>query len=165
MAWSSWFTSSSSSSSSSSKSTNAEKAQTSCDPKNSKKPTNANNIPYNLANSRYHPDQQNNLDTTRVTSSIPIGDTRPRHQRLPSSSSPSSSNDASTSSSTSSCPHSSSSPGGSTWVYPSPQQFYNALKRKGFYPDERDMNAYVITHTRQIEWTHLCNCSYFLLEC
>ena len=29
---------------------------------------------------------------------------------------------------------------GGTWLYPSPQQFYNAMKRKGYAANETDMD-------------------------
>lgn len=32
------------------------------------------------------------------------------------------------------------------WVFPSPQRFYNALRRKGWEPQERDMTAVVAIH-------------------
>jgi len=32
------------------------------------------------------------------------------------------------------------------WVYPSEQQFFNAMRRKGWQPDERDMPAVVAIH-------------------
>ena len=32
------------------------------------------------------------------------------------------------------------------WVYPSEQQFYNAMKRKGYSPHEEEMNAVVAIH-------------------
>ena len=58
------------------------------------------------------------LRTDRESSSIPRGDAAPAHQ--PSGSAAS-----------------------RTWTYPSPRQFYDALRKKGFQPDERDMDAYV----------------------
>ena len=36
--------------------------------------------------------------------------------------------------------------GQGTWMYPSQQMFYNAMKRKGWNPDENDMNAVVAIH-------------------
>ena len=35
---------------------------------------------------------------------------------------------------------------GKTWVYPSHQQFYNAMKRKGWDPHEEDMPTVVAIH-------------------
>jgi len=32
------------------------------------------------------------------------------------------------------------------WVYPSPQMFFNAMKRKGYEPQETDMNIIVAIH-------------------
>jgi hypothetical protein len=32
------------------------------------------------------------------------------------------------------------------WVYPSPQMFYNAMRRKNWQPAEEDMNAIVAIH-------------------
>jgi cytochrome c heme-lyase len=34
------------------------------------------------------------------------------------------------------------------WVYPSEQQFFNALLRKGWQPDERDVPAVVHIHNQ-----------------
>eukprot|EP00501_MAST-03F_sp_TOSAG23-6_P002531 GSMAST32.ASY1.ANO1.2670.1 assembled CDS len=42
---------------------------------------------------------------------------------------------------------------GNTWVYPSEQQFYNAMKRKGYTPDERDMNTIIAVHNTVNERT------------
>ena len=106
----------------------------------------ANNIPCKLSNSQHHPDQRAALDTNRVTSSIPIGDARPRHQKTEQSETCSTNSSAcpsSRSTSSDSVPEPTAN-GSSRWVYPSPQQFYNALKRKGFNPDEKDMDTYVL---------------------
>jgi cytochrome c heme-lyase len=35
---------------------------------------------------------------------------------------------------------------GATWVYPSPQRFYNAMKKKGWNPQEHDMDNIVQIH-------------------
>ena len=35
---------------------------------------------------------------------------------------------------------------GDTWIYPSEQQFYNAMKRKGWEPKEHDMKVVVAIH-------------------
>lgn len=35
-----------------------------------------------------------------------------------------------------------------TWVYPSPQQFYNALIRKGWSTPEEQVEAMVLIHNR-----------------
>lgn len=34
------------------------------------------------------------------------------------------------------------------WEYPSPQMFYNAMKRKGWKPEERDMTTVVAIHNQ-----------------
>lgn len=34
------------------------------------------------------------------------------------------------------------------WEYPSPQMFYNAMKRKGWKPEERDMSTVVAIHNQ-----------------
>ena len=39
------------------------------------------------------------------------------------------------------------------WVYPSPQMFYNAMKRKGWRPQEDDMEAIVRIHNTVNEKT------------
>jgi len=54
---------------------------------------------------------------------------------------------------------------GSTWVYPSEQMFYNAMKRKGHEPTEEDMRAVVAIHNvvnerawkHVMEWEQLCH--------
>ena len=33
-----------------------------------------------------------------------------------------------------------------TWQYPSPQMFYNAMRRKGYEPKEEDMRTVVAIH-------------------
>lgn len=58
------------------------------------------------------------LPTERVRSSIPIGDARPAHQ-------------AGT---------------GNTWSYPSQQMFFNAMLRKGWKPQEKEMGSVVAIH-------------------
>ena len=42
---------------------------------------------------------------------------------------------------------------GQTWVYPSPQMFYNAMKRKGFDPKEEEMRTVVAIHNTVNERT------------
>ena len=44
-----------------------------------------------------------------------------------------------------------------TWVYPSPQQFYNALVRKGWKTPEEHVEAMVLIHNKLNEdaWTDL----------
>lgn len=88
-----------------------------------------------------HPDQRAPLPTMRFTSSIP---------KAPKDAPPSS------------CPHIGPSPETPTsttteqpptaatteehWIYPSPQMFYNAMKRKGKNPSEDDMRTVVKIH-------------------
>lgn len=44
---------------------------------------------------------------------------------------------------------------GGNWVYPSPQMFYNAMRRKNWQPAEEDMNAIVAIHnaTNERVWS------------
>lgn len=44
---------------------------------------------------------------------------------------------------------------GENWVYPSPQMFYNAMRRKNWQPAEEDMNAIVAIHnaTNERVWS------------
>ena len=62
--------------------------------------------------------QKINLSTTRAISSIPKGEFTPEHQ--PSTA--------------------------QKWVYPSEQQYYNAMKRKGYNPSEADVPAVLYIH-------------------
>lgn len=64
-----------------------------------------------------------NLSQQRVSSTIPKGDYTPEHQQV---------TDDQTKS--------------PLWVYPSEQQYYNAMKRKGWNPQERDMKSIVAIH-------------------
>lgn len=77
-----------------------------------------NNVPFNLSQSPA-PNQSISLSTKREQSSIP--------------SATSSESDPADSSS-------------STWVYPSPQQFYNALTRKGYEMPQDQMETMVQLH-------------------
>ena len=43
--------------------------------------------------------------------------------------------------------------GAAPWVYPSPQMFFNAMRRKGFDPQERDMETVVAIHNTVNEQT------------
>ncbi|KAL4424083.1 hypothetical protein ABPG75_001384 [Micractinium tetrahymenae] len=43
-------------------------------------------------------------------------------------------------------PHQQGTAGGETWVYPSEQMFYDAMRRKGWQPSEDDMAAVVAIH-------------------
>uniref|UniRef100_A0A7S4DXX3 Holocytochrome c-type synthase n=1 Tax=Lotharella globosa TaxID=91324 RepID=A0A7S4DXX3_9EUKA len=65
------------------------------------------------------------LPTHRVESTIPKGDFKPSHQLE----------------------------GKANWTYPSPQQFYNAMKRKGYQPKEEDMQSVVAIHNTVNEKT------------
>mmetsp|Transcript_11223 Transcript_11223/g.20742 ORF Transcript_11223/g.20742 Transcript_11223/m.20742 type:complete len:270 (+) Transcript_11223:65-874(+) len=78
-----------------------------------------NNMP-RVAEQKPWPGQSMPLSTTRQESVIPRSENKPEHQ----------SNTASTSS----------------WVYPSEQQFYNAMKRKGWKPREEDMKVVLSIH-------------------
>lgn len=44
-------------------------------------------------------------------------------------------------------------PGGGTWLYPSPQMFYNAMARKGYTPRAEDMDVIVTIHNMVNEQT------------
>ena len=66
-----------------------------------------------------HPDQDFNLPTDRVVSSIPRGG-----ENAPTA----------------------------NWVYPSPQMFYNAVRRKGGEADEESMQTVVSIHNRVNEY-------------
>lgn len=103
--------------------------------------TSRNNIPADLRNEREESEVRGKsaaaLDTTRMTSSIPMADFHPKHQRQEGKDE---ARDGSVGGSD----------GERRWVYPSPQQFYNALRRKGFDPDERDMDTYVTPYLLHI---------------
>lgn len=77
----------------------------------------ANYMPTGL-NQRPAPGQQTPLSIQRVVSTIPKGDYEPAHQLE----------------------------GSDTWTYPSPQMFYNAMRRKGYSPREGDMGNIVAIH-------------------
>lgn len=63
-------------------------------------------------------DQKANLSVKRATSNIPKGDFTPEHQPK----------------------------AAEKWVYPSEQQYYNAMKRKGYNPSESDIPAVLFIH-------------------
>ncbi len=63
-------------------------------------------------------DQKANLSVKRATSNIPKGDFTPEHQPKATE----------------------------KWVYPSEQQYYNAMKRKGYNPSEADIPAVLFIH-------------------
>lgn len=44
------------------------------------------------------------------------------------------------------CPHANVGDHQTTWMYPSPQMFYNAMQRKGHTPDAGDMDLVVTIH-------------------
>ena len=73
--------------------------------------------------------------------------TRSPHQRLPLSTQPiSSSIPRSGVDSSTSLPH-------TTWTFPSPQRFYNAMAKKGWSPNERDIPSVVSIHNTVNEET------------
>jgi len=77
----------------------------------------SNQMPSNLSQMPSR-GQKYALSTHRCESTIPKGDFKPSHQLE----------------------------GTKTWTYPSPQQFYNAMKRKGYNPKEMDMDSVVAIH-------------------
>mmetsp|Transcript_24676 Transcript_24676/g.36356 ORF Transcript_24676/g.36356 Transcript_24676/m.36356 type:complete len:299 (+) Transcript_24676:47-943(+) len=89
-----------------------------------------------------HPDQRIPLSKTRSISNIPKGEYTPEHQ-----------------------PHGSKPL--DRWVYPSQQQYYNAMKRKGYNPQEEDVAVILAIHNMVnekgwqeiIEWERLRGCS------
>jgi cytochrome c heme-lyase len=77
--------------------------------------------PFNMmpaADQSTAPGQKVNLSKRRERSSIPMADYRPAHQP----------------------------DGTETWTYPSEQQYYNAMQRKGWNPQEKDMSSIVAIH-------------------
>ncbi|KAL8930234.1 MAG: hypothetical protein Q9208_000851 [Pyrenodesmia sp. 3 TL-2023] len=83
------------------------------------------------------------LATTRVTSTIPRADespttTTPDPRSLPS-------------------PEGSSPSASGNWIYPSEKMFFEAMKRKSFSPNEKDMSAIVPIHNAVNEraWSHI----------
>jgi cytochrome c heme-lyase len=85
------------------------------------------------------PDQKQSLSTVRQVSSIPKSDYTPAHQPE----------------------------GIERWVYPSEQQYYNAMKRKGYNPSESDVPIVLTIHnlvneqgwTQIKQWESLRGCS------
>jgi len=75
------------------------------------------------------PGQKFLLSTHRMESSILRGDYTPQHQQG----------------------------AGAQWMYPSEQMFYNAMKRKGFEPEEETMRAVVAIHNvvNERAWNHV----------
>lgn len=86
----------------------------------------ANNMP-KVAEQSVWPGQTEALPTQRAKSSIPKGSFTPPHQQGVEEE--------------------------DTWVYPSEQQFYNAMKRKGWNPKEHDMAFVVAIHNAVNEKT------------
>lgn len=75
------------------------------------------------------PGQEVALSTTRVRSTIPMSEEAARAGGVPAHQ-----------------PGATAAAAASTWVYPSEQQFFNAMRRKGWQPDERDMGTVVAIH-------------------
>merc|ERR1712216_951176 len=76
------------------------------------------------------PGQKMALSTKRIVSSIPRSSSfTPEHQKE----------------------------AGEHWVYPSEQMFFNAMKRKGHVPSERDMRAVIAIHNvvNERAWKHV----------
>lgn len=111
--------------------------------------------PYNFmedVRNRPDPTQSVPLGTDRVTSSIPsCPDGLPAHQ-------PPSTSATSSTPPPSSSPDSPTAPPQHRWVYPSEQMFYNAMRRKGWDPDARDMSTVVQIHNAVNEqaWREVC---------
>merc|ERR1719189_636895 len=98
----------------------------------------SNNIPASIEESLQHPSAQRidkkqacDLRTERSTSSIPRG----------------------TSEETSTCPAHQSTNSSQHWVYPSEQQFYNAMLRKGHSPSSKDVPTILSIHNAVNEKT------------
>ena len=75
------------------------------------------------------PGQLRDLSKTRVVSSIPKSDFTPKHQP----------------------------DGVGKWVYPSEQQYFNAMKHKGYNPPEEDMTVILAIHNtvNELGWTRI----------
>jgi cytochrome c heme-lyase len=89
-----------------------------------------NNMP-KVAEQKPWPGQRIPLNTHRVESVIPKAEFTPEHQTRVRES--------------------------SSWMYPSEQQFYNAMKRKGWQPREEDMKIVVSIHNHVNDraWSHV----------
>ena len=89
-----------------------------------------NNLP-KVAEQKPWPGQRIPLNTHRVESVIPKAEFTPEHQTRVRES--------------------------SSWMYPSEQQFYNAMKRKGWQPREEDMKIVVSIHNHVNDraWSHV----------
>jgi cytochrome c heme-lyase len=112
-----------------------------------------NNMPTNLAQQPW-PGQILPLDTNRVLSSIPKAEPSNNSSSTPPPPLPQ---------------HQTGVEQSKVWVYPSEQQFFNAMKRKGWSnADERDMNVIVQIHNavnekswaevKKWEALHACDC-------
>lgn len=93
------------------------------------------------------PGQRTPLPTSRQRSSIPMSSETdlPEHQRA-SSAAGAGAGDTKPSTSSSSSKSNDRDKDSKVWVYPSQQMFYNAMRRKGWSPDERDMESVVAIH-------------------
>jgi cytochrome c heme-lyase len=91
------------------------------------------------------PGQENPLPTARQASSIPMAPETelPEHQKEQKKEGTEEDKSASSSSSS---PSTSTSSNSKTWIYPSQQMFFNAMRRKGWSPDEQDMASVVAIH-------------------
>lgn len=91
-------------------------------------------------NQERQPDQTLNMSIKRSVSNIPKSDFTPPHQPLI---------DADQSGKTKQLDH---------WVYPSEQQYYNAMKKKGYNPPEKDIGAILAIHNMVNEtgWQKVC---------
>ncbi|WFD27709.1 holocytochrome-c synthase [Malassezia nana] len=95
------------------------------------------------------PNQRMDLSRERVVSSIPRAPTSAAPGDSPyGAASPHVSNDQGAGAKPSSCPvdHGDRSDGSGYWEYPSPQQFYNALVRKGWETPEESVDMMVLIH-------------------
>jgi hypothetical protein len=99
---------------------------------------------YNEATNDFHyenndsEDRNSNLSRQRIISSIPKSDYTPSHQP--------------------------NQPGGQEkWIYPSEQQYYNAIRRKGYNPREADIPITLAIHNTVNEqgWSKIKEWEYF----
>jgi len=82
--------------------------------------------------SERHPSQKANLSVVRTVSTIPKSSSTETPEHQPS--------------------------GAHNWVYPSEQQYYNAMKRKGYSPNEKDTPVILAIHNVVNEqgWSKIC---------
>ncbi|KAJ1928523.1 Cytochrome c1 heme lyase [Tieghemiomyces parasiticus] len=106
-----------------------------------------------------HPDQQKKLSVERERSTIPRGTTRPSPAAPTGNLMPTGATDKSGGSecpraAAAHSPYDAGDEGESVWVYPSEQQFYNAMKRKNWKPSEHDMKTVVSIHNvvNEVAW-------------